>query len=96
MAIFAPITRVLSDKQIFTIALGTMVSALVLNFVKGFADDMIMPTIKPAIESLSQEADLENIKIHLGPFHFHVGSFIKKLVEFLVMIMVIGYLSMGM
>lgn len=87
------ISNILKYRSTFTIALGTMVSAMMLDILKGFTEDLVMPTVNPAIDNINKKLNLNDFEIHYGPFHFYLGKFIKRFVQFLVMLILISYFA---
>lgn len=93
MNIFQPVLNILKDPNVLNVALGTIVSTLVLDIVKGFTDDMVLPSVKPLIQSTGEKLNLKDLEVHVGFLHFHVGKFLQKLLEFLIILSVVAYLK---
>ena len=63
-----------------------------LHKVKSFIDEVVMPSVKPALEKIAKGS--ENLEIEVGNVKVQLGSFIQKLIRFLVLSVVI-YLAVA-
>ena len=85
-------TKLLADFNVFGLALGFVVANNVTLLANAFIDDVVMPSVKPALERVSKGS--ENLEIEIGSVKVQLGSFIQKLIRFFVLSVVI-YLAVS-
>lgn len=85
-------TKLLSDFNVFGLALGFVIANNVTLLANAFIDDVVMPTVKPALQRVSKGS--ENLEIEFGNVKVQLGSFIQKLIRFFVLSVVI-YLAVA-
>lgn len=85
-------TKLLADFNVFGLALGFVIANNVTLLANAFIDDVVMPSVKPALQRVSKGS--ENLEVEIGNVKVQLGSFIQKLIRFFVLSVVI-YLAVA-
>ena len=87
-------TKLLADFNVFGLALGFVVGNNVTLLANAFIDDVVMPSVKPALARIADNS--ESLEVQVGNVKIQLGSFIQKLIRFFVLSLVIyAAISLG-
>ncbi len=93
MSILHDFTTYLKKHNVIALAVGVMIATSLSGLTNSLVENIIKPLLDPVINSASTAGNIDKWEIKKGPFHLKIGKFVKQLIDFLIVGLVIVTLS---
>lgn len=93
MAAFKNFFSYLKKKDVIALAIGVMVANTAQTLTKSLVEDIVKPVADPIVKRATGSKDLSTWKVSIGPVNLRIGNFIKNMIEFVIIGLVIVNIS---
>ena len=91
--IFRDFAKYLKKHDVISLAVGVMIANSLTGLTNSLVNNMIKPVLDPVIQTAASAGNMDKWEFKTGPFHLKLGKFLKDLIEFLIIGMVIVTIS---